>query len=150
MPTDDRLGDELAVRDLVAQFAEVVNEMRPLDMTTIFAPDAEFVIKGWATMHGSSQIAGFLAGVVGHWDMIFQAVNSGRVVLDGDTARGTWYVTEYGRYRDGNETYLGGRYRDEYVRTTDGWRFGRREFRGMWRRAQPAGDRLQVYPIRHP
>ena len=151
MPEPDAVRDELAIRDLVAHFAEIVNDMRPLDMPEIFTPDAEFAIKGWSTMHGSSEIAGFLAGVIGHWDMIFQAVNSGRITIEADNpdhARGTWYITEYGRYRDGNETYLGGRYRDQYVRTSDGWRFARREFRGMWRRAEPAGERMQVYPVR--
>jgi hypothetical protein len=153
MTEPEAVRDELAIRDLVAQFAEIVNDMRPLDMPKVFVGDAEFAIKGWATMHGRSEIAGFLAGVIGHWDMIFQAVNSGRVAFDSensDRATGTWYVTEYGRYRDGNETYLGGRYRDEYVRTGEGWRFARREFRGMWRRAEPAGDRMQVYPVRRP
>ena len=143
----DPVRDELAVRDLVAQFAELVNEMRPLELGGLFVAEGEFAIKGWATMTGPGEIAGFLAGVVGHWDVIFQAVNSGRIELAGESARGTWFVTEYGRYRDGNETFLGGRYRDEYVRTTDGWRFRRREFRGLWRRAEPAGDRLQVYPF---
>lgn len=79
--------------------------------------------------------------------MIFQAVNSGRVSIDGDGATGTWFVTEYGRYRDGMETFLGGQYRDRYVRTDAGWRFARREFRGMWRRAEPAGQRMQIWPL---
>jgi ketosteroid isomerase-like protein len=137
--------DELAIRDLVASFAEIVNDMRPGDMKTVFSDDAEFVIKGWPTMSGPGAIVGFLADVIGHWDMIFHAVNSGRVALDGDHATGTWYVTEYGRYGDGMENFLGGRYRDRYVRTGDGWRFARREFRSMWRRAEPAGDHLQVW-----
>jgi hypothetical protein len=141
-----RLRDELDIRDLVASFAEIVNTMRPADMRAVFVPNAQFVIKGWATMTGQDEIVGFLTGVIGHWDMIFQAVNSGRIALSGDDAEGTWYVTEYGRYRDGMETFLGGRYRDRYVRTPDGWRFASREFRSMWRRAAPAGDHMQVWP----
>jgi ketosteroid isomerase-like protein len=142
----EHVRDELEIRDLVASFAEIVNDMRPGDMRQVFTADAEFVIRGWTELTGPDQIVGFLTGVIGHWDMIFQAVGSGRIKIDGDTATGTWYVTEYGRYRDGNETFLGGKYTDAYVRTEAGWRFGRRAFRGMWRRAEPAGDRMQVWP----
>ena len=146
MPDLEHVRDELEIRDLVATFAEIVNDMRPDDMRTIFIADAEFAVRGWTSLRGVGELVGFLTGVIGHWDMIFQAVNSGRIVIDGDEATGTWYITEYGRYRDGNETFLGGRYRDRYVRTDAGWRFARREFRGMFRRAEPAGERMQVYP----
>jgi hypothetical protein len=147
VPTLENVRDELEIRDLVSHFAEIVNDMRPGDMRQVFVPDSEFVIRGWTELSGVGEIVGFLTGVIGHWDMIFQAVSSGRVVIDGDQAQGSWYVTEYGRYRDGNETFLGGRYRDEYVRTDEGWRFSRREFRSMFRRAEPAGERMQVWPI---
>lgn len=145
-----QVRDELAIRDLVAHFAEIVNDMRPSDFGAVFTEDAAFTIRGWAQLHGIGQIVGFLTGVISHWDMIMQAVYSGRVVIDGDHAEGAWYITEYGRYRDGNETYLGGRYKDRYVRTSAGWRFTSREFRGMFRRAQPAGDRLSVWPPSRP
>jgi ketosteroid isomerase-like protein len=145
---DGAVRDELAIRDLVAGFAECVNESRPQELTALFAPDAEFVIEGRAPVRGSSEIAGFLSGVLERWEMIFQAVTSGRVSVDGDHARGDWYVTEYGRYGNGDETFLGGRYRDEYERAAGGWRFSRRQFRSMWRRAEPTGDLLRVHPIR--
>jgi ketosteroid isomerase-like protein len=144
------VADQQQIRDLVARFAEIVNGMVPGDMGQVFTPDAEFEIRGWTQLAGVDQIIGFLTGVIGHWDMIFQAVGSGRVVISGDVAEGVWYVTEYGRYRDGNETFLGGRYTDRYVRTEAGWRFARREFRGMFRRAQPLGDRLQVWGPKRP
>jgi hypothetical protein len=145
VPELENVRDELEIRDLVATFAEIVNDMRPADMRQVFTEDAQFVIRGWTALTGHGEIVGFLTGVIGHWDMIFQAVSSGRIKIDGDQAEGAWYITEYGRYRDGMETYLGGRYKDKYVRTEAGWRFSRRDFRGMWRRAVPAGDHLQVW-----
>ncbi len=147
MPQSDLITAKVEIHDLVNTFAEIVNEMRPADMKDVFVPDAEFVIKGWAEMHGIGEIVGFLTGVIGHWDVILQTIASGRVTLDGDEATGSWFVTEYGRYRDGNETFLGGRYRDRYVKTSEGWRFTRREFRGLFRRAAPAGEAMQVWPF---
>jgi hypothetical protein len=145
-PALNRVIDELAVRDLVARFADAVNHQDPQAIRELFVPDGEFAVAGWTSLRGAGEVVNFLSGVISHWDVIFQAVHPGRVFLAGDTARGEWYITEYGRYRDGQETFLGGLYSDDYLRTPEGWRFARRGFRGMFRRQTPAPDGLQVRP----
>jgi hypothetical protein len=54
--------------------------------------------------------------------------NSGRgeVEVDGDTAHGRWYITEYGLTAKGRRTFYIAHYDDDYRRTAEGWRFARR------------------------
>jgi hypothetical protein len=78
------------------------------------------------------------------WSVIFHAVHSGRVHLDGDRATGRWYISEFGQLRDGTEVRFAGVYHDEYARTGDGWRFTRRRYDGMFART---GAQVRVTPF---
>ena len=142
--TYDAVRDELAIRDLVGPFrrdrqrdAAGRHGRRLYAGRHLLDPRLDgpqrYRLHSWLS-HGRHRPLGHDLPTRG----------SGRIVLNGDPATGTWFITEYGRYRDGMETYLGGRYRDSYVRTADGWRFSNRTFRGMWRRAEPAGEKMKV------
>lgn len=138
------VADELAVRDLVAGFADVVNRMAPEEMRDVFAPDGELVVTGWGEHRGHDAIVAFLNGLLERWSLIFHAVHSGRLSLDGNRATGRWYISEFGQLRDGTEVRFAGVYHDEYARTGDGWRFTRRRYDGMFSRT---GDGVRVTPF---
>lgn len=138
------IGDRLEIQDLVAAFADAVNHMNPSQLREICVPEVAFIIKGWTELQGIDAMVGFLSGMIGHWDVIFQAVSSGRLVVASETAQGSWYTTEYGRYKDGNEVFLGGLYEDQYVKVDGRWLFASRTFQGMFRRSKLAGPELKV------
>ena len=142
--TNDELSDRLEIQDLVARFADAINHMELRRIKALCVPEVRFIINGWTELEGIGEMVGFLSGVVGHWDVIFQAVHPGLVNLAGDHADGSWYTTEYGRYSDGNEMFLGGIYNDEYVHRDGRWLFASRTFRGMFRRSAPVGPELKV------
>jgi uncharacterized protein (TIGR02246 family) len=138
------LADQLAVRDLLAGFAEAVNRMRPEELRALFTDDARWVVTGWGEPEGPDAIVAFLDDLLVKWAMIFHAVHSGRVVLDGDLARGEWFISEFGQLHDGTEVRIAGVYHDDYVRGADGrWRFARRRYSGMFSRF---GADLKVRP----
>jgi uncharacterized protein (TIGR02246 family) len=136
--------DRLALADLVAAFADAVNRMAPDDLRAVFVPDGLWTVTGWGEHRGADAIVAFLRGLLDRWSVIFHAVHSGRVDLDGARATGRWYISEFGRLRDGNEVRYAGVYHDDYVRTDDGWRFARRRYDGMFART---ADGLRVTPF---
>jgi ketosteroid isomerase-like protein len=62
------------------------------------------------------------------WDYFVQTVHPGTIELDGDTAVGRSYVSEFGRFRDGSSTLNYSVYHDRYERTPDGWKFAERVY----------------------
>jgi hypothetical protein len=48
-------------------------------------------------------------------------------ILSPNHAKGRFYLSEFG-VKEGADTYAGGVYSDEYVRTLHGFRFSRRRF----------------------
>ena len=140
----DELSDQLAVRDLLAAFADAVNRMRPEDLRPLFTDDGEWVVTGWGAPRGHDAIVALLDDLLVKWAMIFHAIHSGQVMLDGDRARGAWYISEFGQLHDGTEVRIAGVYHDDYVRGDDGrWRFARRRYDGMFSRF---GGDLKVTP----
>jgi uncharacterized protein (TIGR02246 family) len=140
----DELSDQLAVRDLLAAFADAVNRMRPEDLRPLFTDDGEWVVTGWGAPRGHDAIVALLDDLLVKWAMIFHAIHSGHVTLDGDRARGAWYISEFGQLHDGTEVRIAGVYHDDYVRGDDGrWRFARRRYDGMFSRF---GGDLKVTP----
>jgi uncharacterized protein (TIGR02246 family) len=131
----EELSDQLAIRDLLAAFAEAVNRMTPDSLRPLFTDDGEWVVTGWGEPRGHDAIVAFLDGLLVKWAMIFHAIHSGRVETDGDRATGQWFITEFGQLLDGTEVRIAGVYHDDYERGTDGtWRFARRRYDGMFSR----------------
>jgi ketosteroid isomerase-like protein len=62
------------------------------------------------------------------WDYFVQTVHPGTIQLDGDTATGRSYVSEFGRFRDGRSNLNYSIYHDRYQRTADGWKFAERVY----------------------
>jgi ketosteroid isomerase-like protein len=147
--TVDELSDQLAIRDLLAGFADAVNRMAPDMLRALFTDDGEWAVPGFGEPRGHDAIVDFLVGLLVKWDVIFHAIHSGRVQLpldgDPDRASGQWYISEFGKLLDGTEVRFAGVYHDDYERGTDGvWRFARRRYDGMFTRL---GGRLEVRPF---
>lgn len=63
-----------------------------------------------------------------HWEYFVQNVHPGTIRLEGDTATGRAYVSEFGRFVDGNSHLNYALYHDRYRRTPSGWRFTERVY----------------------
>lgn len=60
------------------------------------------------------------------WEYFVQTVHQGTIQLDGNTATGRSYVSEFGRFRNGNSQLNYSIYHDHYQRTPEGWKFADR------------------------
>ncbi len=57
------------------------------------------------------------------WPFAFHRVSNPIIKVDGDTATGEWHVQVAITMDEGQDMWAGGIYRDQFVRTPDGWRF---------------------------
>jgi hypothetical protein len=64
----------------------------------------------------------------GLWDYFVQTVHPGTIQLEGDTAAGRAYISEFGRMRDGSSHLNYSVYHDRYQCTSDGWKFTKRVY----------------------
>jgi ketosteroid isomerase-like protein len=133
MAAPDDVVDELAIRSLVAHFADVVNRRAYAEVVEIWAPDGIWEVPGFHDAVGPGAIAGRLKGLLEKHEGLVQLVHSGRVWVDGDFALGRWYISELTRGTDGRTRMFAGVYHDEVVRLPIGWRFARRRYDSLLR-----------------
>ena len=134
----DRVADELALRDLVSRYADAVSRMDAEALRDLFTPDGEWIVTGHGEPRGHDEIVAFLNGLLANWNGIVHALLSGTVMLDTTDpfrATGRWYISEFGQMQNGDEVLFAGVYHDEYTRDAGGWRFARRRYNSLYRRA---------------
>jgi hypothetical protein len=62
------------------------------------------------------------------WEFFVQTAHPGTITIDGATASGRAYITEFGRMRNGSSHLNYGIYHDRYRRMPDGWKFTERTY----------------------
>ena len=122
-----RAADEVAIRGLVARYADAVVRRDEGAWAATWAEDAEWHILGNPT-RGRGEIVALWSKLMAGFPWVAQLPNSGVVDVDGDRATGRWYITELGKGPDGSASLTLGVYHDEYRRIADQWYFARRRF----------------------
>jgi uncharacterized protein (TIGR02246 family) len=122
-----RIADELAIRDLVAAYADAVTRKDAKAWSGTWADDATWILGGHAT-EGREAILARWNEIMSLFEFIAQLPQYGRIEIDGDRATGRWYVNELGRTKGGGPSPTLGVYHDVYARLASGWRFQRRRF----------------------
>lgn len=124
------IEDELAIRNLVARFADACNERDAAAFRTLWTADGVWEIgaPNQALVKGLEAIADLFDRLVVPWPMFMQLAHSGVIEFQGpDEAVARFAMRERGmgdnRYYENLAVY-----HDEFVRTPDGWRFKRRRY----------------------
>jgi SnoaL-like domain len=79
---------------------------------------------GFRIFKGFDDLTGFMTtAVAGNSEWMIHMLHTPNIVVDGDRATGDWTVSSQMKRRDGGaiDTVIG-RYSDEFVRTTSGWK----------------------------
>ncbi len=142
-----RIEDDLAIRDLVARFADSVNRKVATQMYPLFTDDIVLEVVGFGVWSGADAVVTFLDDILSLWEGFVQAVHSGVVTLEGgplpQQATGRWYLSEFG-VREGLDSYASGSYSDHYVKENGVWRFSQRRFDLLYFRQ---GGTVTTYPV---
>ena len=119
--------DDRAIRDLVSTYCHAIAESDEAAWAGTWAEDGEWVVLG-STVRGRDAILAHYQKLVSRMRWVVQHANNGIVEVDGNAGRGRWQIVEYLQGAGGGGGVNIARYRDDYVRGTDGkWRFARRE-----------------------
>jgi ketosteroid isomerase-like protein len=125
-------ADELAIRTLVARYADAVMRRDASLLGVTYAPDAVWDLAGTVAA-GGDEIVALWQRLMAKFDLVLQTVHSGTVTVNGDQGTGRWYVSELNRNHRGDGSLMVGVYDDSYVRLGSGWRFSSRRFRFLYR-----------------
>ena len=129
--SDSQIADELALRTLVACYAEAVSAYDETLWAGTWAEDGQWVLMGRSPT-GRKELVEVWNELMSGFEFVVQHATSGRVEIDGDRATGRWQILELGKVKDGGAMMIVGFYCDECVREADGWRFARRTFSPLY------------------
>jgi hypothetical protein len=125
------LEDRSLIGDLVIAYAYAVDERNWKAFEALFTPDAKIDYKSAGGVTGSpAEVAAWMPQALSFFTWTMHSVFSHRIEMTGpDRANGSLHVVaRHGLLWEGaNEIMdVAGIYRDEYVRTPNGWRFAAR------------------------
>ena len=133
----DPVADELAIRRLVNHHTDATSRRSAGEIAANFTADGEWVSPTIGRASGE-KLRSFFAEQLEGWNLLVQGILSGRVHLDpadADRASGRWFIFEFGQRENGTNFVSSGVYHDDYVRESEGWRFARRRYDSLMRRA---------------
>jgi uncharacterized protein (TIGR02246 family) len=123
------IADRFEIEALRGEFTDALM-MHDYDrFASLFTPDGAWRIPYVNVEHVSrEEIRAGIERMQGLWDYFVQTAHQGTIRLEGDTAIGRVYVSEFGRKRDGSCEQNHSVYHDRYQRTPDGWKFTERVY----------------------
>jgi ketosteroid isomerase-like protein len=137
----DKLGPAVGARDLRAVGDRVeIEALRGEFVDTLMTGDydrlASLFTEGGAwripdidvELGGREEIRAGIERMQGLWDYFVQTSHPGTIELEGDTASGRAYVSEFGHMREGRSELNYAVYHDRYERTPYGWKFAERVY----------------------
>ena len=143
-PSADELRaavDEIAVRALIAAYADVVNRREWSELESLFVVDAPITVdlrdRAPIEIAGPIALGEFIGGAIERFTFFeFVALNV-RVQLQSagaaDRATVRTYMCELRQDHDGEFSRAFGIYQDEVTRASSGWRFARRRYQSIAR-----------------
>jgi hypothetical protein len=132
MTSVETIADRCEIEVLRAEFTDA-GLMRDYDrFASLFTPDGVWRIPGVADFVSREEIRAGIERLHSIWDYFIQNVHAGITRLEGDTARGRTYVSEFGCLRDGGSVLNHSVYHDRYQRISDGWKFRERVYEVLY------------------
>lgn len=121
------IEDQLAINALVDAYSDAVFRRDAQDWGGCWAQDARWSLMG-TTVAGREAIVAMWVQAMDGFSFVAFFAQIGALLIDGDRANGRIWTHEVLEDREGNVTRPVGRYDDEYVRTSEGWRFASRAY----------------------
>lgn len=125
------LLDERAIEQLLVRYSAVIDAKDFAALRDIFTPDAQIDYESAGGASGNlEEIITWLGQALEPFSLVQHMVSNFVIQIDGDRAKSSCYFhNPMGMPREDGKTHVfwcGGRYRDELVRTPEGWRIAAR------------------------
>jgi ketosteroid isomerase-like protein len=123
------IADRVEIEALRGEFADAIM-VRDYDrFASLFTNDGAWRIPYIdVELVSRSEIRAGIERMQDLWDYFVQTAHPGTIELQGDTAVGRTYISEFGHMRDGRSELNYAVYHDHYQRTADGWKFTERVY----------------------
>ena len=148
MSTPTAFEDRFAIRELIDQWSDGVNERDWDAMAGVFTEDGvwdvgpPFNIR----LEGRQAIRDTVSSLIAAQQYVIQTASTVAIKLHGDSATSRAMMYEIMRGADGSGMQQMGTYYDDIVRTDAGWRFKLRRFRtAIFEGKPPPGDFFKTY-----
>lgn len=122
------LEDRLEIRELVESYNDAVIRFDGDAWKANWAADATWNLPGAGDVTGADNIYGAWQAAMSQFSFVGFFASAGPIVVDGDTAVGTWYQQEFLHQKDGGKRNITGKYSDEYVKRDGRWYFQKRVY----------------------
>ena len=139
----------MATRQLASVYCSAVDDGDPERVVSLFVPGGGLSVYGrgkdtpMARLCGVDDFRRLTDALARSYVRWVHFLGNHWVESDGETAEGETYLMAC-HLRDVDGTHVEEvavlRYRDEYVRTADGWRFAERHARRQWTSGRPLGE----------
>ena len=136
--TLDELLDRQAIVDVAVAYCWALDSRDWDGLDTVFTPDAHAELG--RSVDGVEAIKARVREALEPLEVSQHLVGNHEVRLDGDRATARCYFhAQHVRDLDGErQLVVAGRYEDELMRTSDGWRISRRDLTVLWIAGDPA------------
>ena len=132
----DRLQSHDDIRQLIARYCWALDTLDRELFNTVFAPDATARL-GRGTQHGPDEMWTLIHSVLATLDLSQHLVGSQLIDLHADGATATSRCHFHAQHErasaeGGSQYVIAGRYDDQLVRTSLGWRIAHRKLTMLW------------------
>ena len=124
--------DELAIRHLVAAYADAVNRRDGPLWASTWAEDGVWDLMG-NEITGKDAVVDMWNNAMNGFEFVVQLVYQGTLEIDGASATGRWYLAEHLRPQGSQSGRFNiGTYADKYQRIDGKWLFTRRTYNVLY------------------
>lgn len=138
--SDESLRDRLAIQDLLIRYGTSLDAKDWKRLATCFLPDAVADYGTLGDHKGYDKIERICRNALEPLDGSQHFISNFEITVDGDAAKSRCYLMAQhirNSAPGGPHFILAGVYRDDLVRTSDGWRIARRELATTWTEGNP-------------
>lgn len=126
------IADELAIRQLVARYADAVNRRDETLWASTWDEAGVWMLPG-REVSGREAVVDLWRAAMGGFEFVAQLIYQGTIEINENRATGRWYLSEHLRPAGTDAgRFTIGTYADEYVRHGDEWFFARRQYHVLY------------------
>ena len=139
--TLEEMSDRMEIQDLMVEYCYAIDNRDWDGLDAVFTPDAVIDYSEMVGVKGSlTEIKAFLASSMTAVAACQHIISTSKIIIEGDRAHGRTICTNpMVLHPNGHVMLLGLWYRDEFVRTAQGWRISSRYEERSWRYNVPPG-----------
>ncbi len=122
------LEDRLAIRELVESYNDAVMRFDGEAWAANWTDDGTWDT-GQGELTGKDTFYPAWQQAMAGFSFVGFFASAGPIIVEGDTAHGTWYQQEFLHQKEGGKMNITGRYEDDYVKQNGRWFFAKRIYK---------------------